>query len=81
MPKHLRIDPHDPYAQHEVSVEFERIGSCFRVAAVIADDILADLVKAQRDDPRRKLAEADRTSFGLALLSMTRHDPMPQCFH
>ncbi|MHC2107177.1 hypothetical protein [Methylobacterium sp.] len=62
MPKHLCIDPHDPYAQDEVMVEFERDGTGFRLVAVIDErdeDILADLVEAQRDDLRRELADAD----------------------
>ncbi|TXM72744.1 hypothetical protein FV226_11205 [Methylobacterium sp. WL12] len=62
MPKHLCIDPHDPYAQHEVLVEFERDGSGLRLVAVIDgydDDILGDLVEAQREDLRREIADAD----------------------
>lgn len=75
MPKHLCIDPHDPYAQDEVMVEFERIGSGFRLVAVIDDrhdDILDDLVEAQCDDLRRELADADRTPSALIV---TRIDP------
>lgn len=76
MPKHLCIDPHDPYAQHEVMVEFERIGLGFRLVAVIDDlddDILADLTEAQCVDLRRELADADRTASDLILLRMNHH--------
>lgn len=76
MPKHLCIDPHDPYAQHEVMVEFERAGLDFCLVAVIDegdDDILDDLVEAQRNDLRRELADADRTASDLILLRMNRH--------
>ena len=71
MPKHLCIDPHDPYAQHEVMVEFERTGSGFHLVAVIDeldDDILGDLVEAQRDDLQRELAAADRELSDFSLL-------------
>lgn len=63
MPKHVCIDPHDPYAQREVHVEFERIGSGFRLIAAIddcRDDILPDLIDAQRDDLIREISEADQ---------------------
>ena len=52
-------------------VEFERTGSGFRLVAVIDlgdDDILGDLVEAQRDDLRRELADADRSANDLMLL-------------
>lgn len=73
MPKHLCIDPHDPYAQQEVLVEFERIGSGFRLVAVVDDrddDILTDLDEAQCDDLRRELADADRAASDLILMRM-----------
>lgn len=61
MPKLACIDPHDPYAQREVLVEFECIGSGFRLIAAVDDcddDILSDLVDAQRDDLLREIADA-----------------------
>ncbi len=68
MPKHVCLDPHDPYAQREVQVEFERIGSGFRLIAAIDDrddDILLDLVDAQRADLIREISDADRSAAGL----------------
>lgn len=62
MPKHLCIDPHDPYAQDEVQVEFERIGTDCQLITVIdhlGEDILAHLDEAQRDDLRRELVDTD----------------------
>ena len=63
MPEHVCLDPHDPYAQREVRVAFERVGSGFRLIAAIDDgddDILPDLVDAQRADLLREIADADR---------------------
>ena len=80
MPKHLCIDPHDPYAQNEVMVEFERDGSSLRLVAVIDDrdgDILADLDDAQRNDLRRELADADRTVSALILTRMNHRAASP----
>lgn len=80
MPKHLCIDPHDPYAQQEVMVEFERIGSSFRLLAVIDDlddDILSDLVEAQRDDLRRELVDADRIASDPIPPRMNHHAGSP----
>lgn len=71
MPKHLCIEPHDPYAQGEVLLEFEPTGAGFRLVAVIDDhhgDILPDLVEAQCDDLRCELAEAGRLPFGFPCL-------------
>ncbi|MCJ2010391.1 hypothetical protein MKK70_16170 [Methylobacterium sp. E-041] len=62
MPEHLCLDPHDPYAQREVRVAFERVGSGFRLIAAIDDsddDILPDLIDAQRDDLLREISQAD----------------------
>lgn len=61
MPKHKCLDPHDPYAEHEVLVEFEVTTSGLRLVSVIddhRDDILADLIEPQCEDLRRELAEA-----------------------
>lgn len=63
MPEHVCLDPHDPYAQREVRVAFERVGSGFRLIAAIDDcddDILPDLVDAQRADLLREISDADR---------------------
>ncbi|TXM71903.1 hypothetical protein FV222_25870 [Methylobacterium sp. WL103] len=65
MPEHVCLDPHDPYAQREVRVAFERIGSGFRLIAAIDacdDDILPDLVDAQRADLIREIADAERAA-------------------
>ena len=65
MPEHVCLDPHDPYAQREVRVAFERIGSGFHLIAAIDacdDDILPDLVDAQRADLIREIADAERAA-------------------
>ena len=59
MPKHVCIDPQDPYAQREVVIEFE--GSPFGIHLVTAldewdVDILPDLVEEQREDLKREIA-------------------------
>lgn len=59
MPKHLCIDPQDPYAQREVLIEFE--GSPFGIHLITAldewnVDILPDLVEEQRKDLQREIA-------------------------
>lgn len=61
MPKHYCIDPHDPYAEREVLVEFQSSTDGLILIAAIDDcdeDILPDLIDAQRDDLRRELAMA-----------------------
>ena len=65
MPEHVCLDPHDPYAQREVRVAFERTGSGFRLIAAIDarnDDILPDLVDAQCADLIREIADAERAA-------------------
>jgi len=59
MPKHVCIDPQDPYAQREVLIEFE--GSPFGIHLIAAldewnVDILPDLVEEQRKDLQREIA-------------------------
>lgn len=61
MHKHYCLDPHDPYAEHEVLVEFEITARGLRLIAAIDDhdeDILADLIDAQCEDLRRELLAA-----------------------
>lgn len=61
MPTHKCLDPHDPYAEHEVLVEFEITSSGLRLVSVIDDqhdEILHDLIEPQREDLRRELALA-----------------------
>lgn len=51
MPSHACIDPHDPYAQAEVLVEFETIAGGIRLISArdaADDDILSDLEDVQR---------------------------------
>lgn len=70
MPKHYCLDPHDPYAEREVLVEYEPTAAGLRLIAAIDDcdeDILPDLIDAERDDLRRELAADCQISFG------TRH--------
>lgn len=53
MYKHNCIDPHDPFAEREVLVEFEIVASGIRLLAARdreGHDILLDLADAQRDD-------------------------------
>ena len=60
MPKHLCVDPHDPYAQREVLVVFEREDAGIRLISVTdasGQDILPDLEEVQRQDLRREIAE------------------------
>lgn len=59
MPKHVCIDPQDPYAQREVVIEFE--GSPCGIHLINAMDewnidILPDLVEEQRKDLQREIA-------------------------
>lgn len=59
MPRHVCIDPQDPYAQREVLIEFE--GSPFGIHLIAAldewnVDILPDLVEEQRKDLQREIA-------------------------
>ncbi|CAX22456.1 protein of unknown function [Methylorubrum extorquens DM4] len=59
MPKHVCIDPQDPYAQREVLIEFG--GSPFSIHLIRAldvwnVDILPDLVEEQRKDLKREIA-------------------------
>lgn len=61
MPKHYCLDPHDPYAEREVLVEFQPTTAGLLLIAVIDDcdeDILLDLIDVQRDDLRRELVAA-----------------------
>lgn len=61
MPKHYCLDPHDPYAEREVLVEFHPTALGLILIAAIDDcdeDILPDLIDAQCDDLRRELAMA-----------------------
>lgn len=56
---HNCLDPHDPFAEREVLVEFEIDASGIRlIAARDAEghDILPDLIDVQRDDLRCELA-------------------------
>ncbi|WP_375463240.1 hypothetical protein [uncultured Methylobacterium sp.] len=51
MPSHFCIDPHDPYAQAEVLVEFETTAGGVRLISArdaADDDILSDLEDVQR---------------------------------
>lgn len=62
MLKHVCMDPQDPYAQEEVVVAFERTASDIRLVSAInavGDNILDDLVEAQRRDLISELADAD----------------------
>jgi hypothetical protein len=59
MPRHVCIDPQDPYAQREVLIEFE--GSPFGIHLIAAldewnVDILPNLVEEQRKDLQREIA-------------------------
>lgn len=61
MPKHYCLNPHDPYAEREVLVEFEATTAGLLLIAAIGDadeDILSDLTDAQLDDLRRELMVA-----------------------
>lgn len=61
MPKHYCLDPHDPYAEHEVLVEFQpTMGGLLLIAAIddLGEDILSDLTEVQCDDLRRELGTA-----------------------
>ncbi|MCJ2087883.1 hypothetical protein MKK88_18115 [Methylobacterium sp. E-005] len=56
---HSCLDPHDPFAEREVQVEFAIDASGIRlIAARDAEghDILPDLIDVQRDDLRCELA-------------------------
>ncbi|MCJ2072899.1 hypothetical protein MKK75_29590 [Methylobacterium sp. J-030] len=56
---HSCLDPHDPFAEREVQVEFAIDASGIRlIAARNAEghDILPDLIDVQRDDLRCELA-------------------------
>ncbi|MGN8097785.1 hypothetical protein [Methylobacterium sp. 22177] len=53
MPRHYCLDPHDPYAEHEVLVEFEITARGLRLIAAIeagGEDILTDLTETQCED-------------------------------
>ncbi|PJI55831.1 hypothetical protein CTI14_01535 [Methylobacterium radiotolerans] len=61
MPRHYCLDPHDPYAEHEVLVEFEITARGLRLIAAIeagGEDILTDLTETQCEDLRRELLAA-----------------------
>lgn len=61
MPKHYCLDPHDPYAEREVLVEFQPTTAGLLLIAAVDDcdeDILPDLIDAQCEDLRRELAAA-----------------------
>ena len=67
MPKHYCLDPHDPYAEREVLVEFQTTTAGLILIAAIEDcdeDILPDLIDAQCDDLRHELALACQTPNG-----------------
>lgn len=60
---HTCLDPHDPYAEREVLVEFEIDASGIRLLAALDTegyDILPDLADAQQDDLRCELAARPR---------------------
>ncbi|GJE58061.1 hypothetical protein [Methylobacterium trifolii] len=70
MPIHFCIDPHDQYAQAEVSVEFEQTADAIRLISArdaSQDDILPDLEDVQRraleseiiDDYRQEVPSRD----------------------
>ena len=59
MPKHYCLDPHDPYAEREVLVEFQQTTAGLLLIAAVDDcdeDILPDLIDSQCEDLRRELA-------------------------
>lgn len=67
MPKHYCLDPHDPYGEREVLVEFQPTTAGLLLIAAIDDgdeDILPDLIDAQRDDLRRELTAAFQSPSG-----------------
>lgn len=70
MPSHFCIDPHDPYAEAEVLVEFMTVAGEIRLISArdaADDDILADLEDVQRhaleseilDDYRQDMPSRD----------------------
>ena len=62
---HSCLDPHDPFAEREVLVEFTHDTAGLRLlAARDAEgyDILPDLLDVQRDDLRRELAARGRNA-------------------
>ncbi|KNY20744.1 hypothetical protein [Methylobacterium sp. ARG-1] len=78
MPKHYCLDPHDPYAEREVLVEFQPTAAGLVLIAAIDEcdeDILPDLVDAQCDDLRCELAMACRTTNGSGQLPGTTATP------
>ncbi|KST56999.1 hypothetical protein AO398_26240 [Methylobacterium sp. GXS13] len=71
MPKHYCLDPHDPYAEREVLVEFVVTAPGLILIAAIDDcdeDILPDLIDAQCDDLRREIIMACNAPIGAYLL-------------
>jgi hypothetical protein len=72
---HICLNPHDPFAEREVSVAFEIDASGIRLLTAMDEnghDILPDLIEVQRNDLRCEVAAQHAGAF----LGSPRSDPL-----